>query len=204
MKHIFANRLLLLASTLLISNVLFSNTFENNRTNNNYIEINSITTKLVNENFETAKVVAGPTITTQPTPSQVICAGSSVTFSVVAEGTGTLSYQWIKIGSGPISGATTATLNIANVSSSDAANYTCEVTDDADPTNPTYSNPAQLTVKPLPVLIKFGNTNVCIGQSTTISISGASSYLWNTGNTSDNITVNPSLNTTYNVIGNSN
>ena len=209
MKHIFANRLLLLASTLLISNVLFSNTFENNRTNNNYIEINSITTKLVNENFETAKVVAGPTITTQPTPSQVICAGSSVTFSVVAEGTGTLTYSWKRNGTtlsdgGSISGATTATLNIANIISSDAANYTCEVTDDADPTNPTYSNQAQLTVKPLPVLIKFGNTNVCIGQSTTISISGASSYLWNTGNTSDNITVNPSLNTTYNVIGNSN
>ena len=209
MKHIFANRLLLLVSTLLISNVLFSNTFENNRTNNNYIEINSITTKLVNENFETAKVVAGPTITTQPSPSQVICAGSSVTFSVVASGTGTLTYSWKRNGTtlsdgGTISGATTATLNIANIISSDAANYTCEVTDAADPTNPTYSNPAQLTVKPLPVLIKFGNTNVCIGQSTTISISGASSYLWNTGNTSDNITVNPSLNTTYNVIGNSN
>ena len=66
MRYIYAKRLFLLASTLLISNVLFSNTFENKINNNSPIKVNSISTNLVNEHFELAKVVTGPTINIQP------------------------------------------------------------------------------------------------------------------------------------------
>lgn len=150
--------------------------------------------------------LAAPIITAQPTPTLNICAGSSATFSVTADGAGSLSYQWRKNGTnmvngGNVSGATTSTLIIANVSSSDADDYTCVITDDADTANTITSNPAVLTVKSLPALTKSGNTTLCFGQSTTLSISGAISYFWNTGSTSNSITVNPTSSIAYNVIG---
>ena len=61
MRNLSLNKLVATFATLLISNVLFSYTFENKINNNinNYININSITTNLVNEHFELAKVVIG-------------------------------------------------------------------------------------------------------------------------------------------------
>jgi hypothetical protein len=69
-------------------------------------------------------------ITTQP-QSQSVNAGATVTFSVTA-GPGSLTYQWRKNGinlsnGGNVSGATTSTLTLANVSSSDAGVYTVYV-----------------------------------------------------------------------------
>ena len=128
MRHIYAKRLFLLASTLLISNVLFSNTFENKINNNSPIKVNSITTNLVNEHFETVKVVTGPLISNQP-QNVIKCAGSTATFTVDASGTGTLTYSWKKNGTpltdgGTVSGATTSSLIIVNIISTDADNYT--------------------------------------------------------------------------------
>jgi len=65
-----------------------------------------------------------PVIASQPS-SQAVLAGASVTFSVSATGTG-LNFQWFKAGA-VISGAQSASLTIANVSSSDAAAYTVAV-----------------------------------------------------------------------------
>ena len=62
-----------------------------------------------------------PSITTQPV-SQTVSAGANVSFSVAAEGTAPLSYQWQKNGS-PISGATASTLNLTNVQGTDSGNY---------------------------------------------------------------------------------
>jgi pectate lyase len=62
-----------------------------------------------------------PSITTQPV-SQTVSAGANVSFSVAAEGTAPLGYQWLKNGS-PISGATSATLNLTNVQGADAGSY---------------------------------------------------------------------------------
>jgi pectate lyase len=62
-----------------------------------------------------------PSITTQPV-SQTVSAGANVSFTVAAEGTAPLSYQWQKNGS-PIGGATSATLNLSNVQGADAGSY---------------------------------------------------------------------------------
>ena len=62
-----------------------------------------------------------PTITVQPT-AQAVVAGSTLTLSVTASGTGTLTYQWIK-GDVAISGATSSTFSIANCRASDAGSY---------------------------------------------------------------------------------
>lgn len=64
-------------------------------------------------------------IVSQPV-SQTVPAGQSVSFSVEAEGSGTLTYQWSKNGV-EISGATGPAFTIAAVSSADAGNYAVRV-----------------------------------------------------------------------------
>lgn len=67
----------------------------------------------------------------QPQPQQVV-AGDSATFNVTATGTESPAYQWFKDGialadGGNVSGAATATLQIANVQGVDEANYAVQV-----------------------------------------------------------------------------
>jgi len=82
-----------------------------------------------------------PTITTQPA-SQSVAAGSSASFSVVASGSDTLSYQWRKAGSA-ISGATSSTYTISSAASSDAGSYDVVVSNSAGSAT---SSTATLTV----------------------------------------------------------
>jgi hypothetical protein len=70
-----------------------------------------------------------PEITQQPAPVGVE-AGENATFTVVASGTGNLSYQWFK-GGVEVPGATAATLSLNSVSEADTGVYTVRVTDDA-------------------------------------------------------------------------
>jgi pectate lyase len=70
-----------------------------------------------------------PSITTQPV-SQTVSAGANVSFSVSAEGTAPLVYQWQKNGS-PISGANASTLNLSNVQGTDSGSYRVTVSNAA-------------------------------------------------------------------------
>jgi len=88
-----------------------------------------------------------PSITQHPS-NQSVSEGQTATFTVAADGTTPLSYQWQKDGNnlsdgGDISGATTTTLQIANCESADEGNYRCVVTNACG--NAT-SNAASLTV----------------------------------------------------------
>ncbi len=87
-----------------------------------------------------------PSITTQPA-SQTVTAGANVTFSVVATGTAPLSYQWMK-NSANIAGATTSTLTLNNVASTDAGGYSVNVSNSAGSIT---SATATLTVNPVVV-----------------------------------------------------
>lgn len=73
-----------------------------------------------------APAPVAPTITTQPT-SQTVAAGASVTFSVVATGTPSPTFQWKKNGAS-IAGATGSSYTIPAVVSTDAGSYTVVVT----------------------------------------------------------------------------
>ncbi len=86
-----------------------------------------------------------PSITTQPA-NQTANVGGSATFSVTATGAAPLSYQWSKAGTA-IAGATSATLSLSNVQTTDAASYTVTVTNSV--TSMT-SNAATLTVNTPP------------------------------------------------------
>ncbi len=89
----------------------------------------------------TVNVIQATQITAQP-QSQTVCESNDVTFTVSATGDN-LTYQWQKDGS-DISGATTNSLTIPNVSISDEGDYTCIVSGDCGSVT---SDQAVLTVE---------------------------------------------------------
>src|SRR5262249_40885742 len=91
------------------------------------------------QNYEVSEAV--PFITFQPT-SQSAVPGSRVALGVTAGGSAPLSFQWRKNGV-PITGATSAMLELANLSGADAGTYTVVVTNTLGSTT---SIPANLTV----------------------------------------------------------
>ncbi len=107
-----------------------------------------------------------PTITTQP-QGKTICAGGSVTFSVVASGTAPLNYQWARDGTA-LSGATSASYTINPVSSSDAGTYTVTVRNAAGSTT---SSAVTLTVNVPPTLSAHPATQTeCAGSSVLMTV----------------------------------
>ena len=119
-----------------------------------------------------------PTITTQPS-SQSVTAGASVTFSVVASSTGTLSYQWRKDGSS-ISGATSSSYTISAVATSDAGSYDVVVSNSVGSvtssaatltvTTTTTSSSASLSADVYSAAMTFYNT-LSTSQQSTVQLS---------------------------------
>lgn len=74
----------------------------------------------------------------------------------------------------------------------------------------TYTNGCSFTATysiqsaPVPTLSVFGSTSVCAGQTTTITASGANSYSWSTGSTSNSITQTVSQTSTIILTGSNN
>jgi hypothetical protein len=89
-----------------------------------------------------------PTITVQP-QSQVVDANTPVTFTVVASGPPTLTYQWTFNGVN-IALATNASYTIANVSPTNAGTFQVTV---KNPSGSIKSAPASLTVNTTPVIV---------------------------------------------------
>ncbi len=76
---------------------------------------------IVSSNTVLTVLVVPPFITTQPT-SQIVYAGDTANFTVVAGGTSPLNYQW-SFNATNLVGATNATLIIANVQTNQVGNY---------------------------------------------------------------------------------
>ncbi|OHE89144.1 MAG: hypothetical protein A3G75_07685 [Verrucomicrobia bacterium RIFCSPLOWO2_12_FULL_64_8] len=106
-----------------------------------YIVVVTNSAGSVTSDNATLTVNVPPAITTQPA-SQTVSVGANVNFSVVATGSPAPTYQWKKGGTN-ITGATSDTLNLTNVQTSDAGNYTVVVTNVAGSVT---SNTAVLTV----------------------------------------------------------
>jgi subtilisin-like proprotein convertase family protein len=127
-------------------------------------------------------------ITTQPV-SQTLCSESSVSFTVAATGSG-LTYQWERNGTpltdgGDISGATTTTLNITNLTAANAGNYTAVVSGLA-PCAPVTSNTAVLTVNTAVVITTepADTIAVCATLPVTFTVAATGSgltYQWYKG-----------------------
>lgn len=126
-------------------------------------------------------VIPIPTIAV--TGNTLICEGSSTTLTA----TGTAGYIWS-------TGATTQTLSLSPLVNS---TYTVTGITGSCSNQTTVS----ISVIPLPAITVVGNTTVCAGQSSSLTVSGATSYTWNTGAQTSTIAVNPLTNTTYTVNG---
>ena len=121
-------------------------------------------------------------VTTQP-ESQSVTAGQSATFSVVAKGSGTLTYQWRSSGKA-ISGATAASYVVpATTISENGAQFTVVITDSQGSLT---SNPATLTVTSAPVapsiVTQPANKSVTAGQPATFNVTATGTaplaYQW--------------------------
>ncbi len=127
------------------------------------------------------------TVTVNPIPianageDQIICNGESVVLT--AEGGD--SYLWS-------TGDTTASIT---VNPNEDTNYSVEVTTN----NCSSTDDVMVTVLPTPEIIISEDTVIITGNSTTLEVSGGDSYLWNTGETTDTLVVNPIETTTYTV-----
>jgi hypothetical protein len=118
-------------------------------------------------------------ITTQPL-SQVVTQGQNTLFSVVATGTGPLSYQWSINGTG-VAGATASTLALTNVQTADAGSYSLVVTNSWGAAT---SSVAALTVLVPPTIATQPQAQtLTAGQSATffVTANGTAplSYQWN-------------------------
>jgi pectate lyase len=100
----------------------------------------------------TVNTPVAPSITTQPQDQINILPGASATFTVLADGSDPLSYQWYYNNSTLLTGATDSTLTIANVQVANAGTYSVVVNNVAG--SATSSN-AVLTVDTSPVAPSF-------------------------------------------------
>ena len=132
-------------------------------------------------NIATIFVTPMPTVTVNST---TLCSGQTAT--LIANGAS--SYSW---SSGTTSNLLVVSPSISTTYSVIGINATCTNTTSAFVN--IFSSPT-LAVSP---------STICAGETTTLMVSGANSYLWNTGQTTHTITVNPITSTTYSVSGTS-
>lgn len=131
----------------------------------------------------TLSIGDAPLITAQPQPDSAPLGGSA-SFTVVASGS-SLAYQWRKgmtdLVNGPgVSGATSATLTLSNITAESVGTYTCVVTRVCS----TVSAGAALTLcDPPTVTQQPTGASVCTGGSSSFTIaasstSGGLTYQW--------------------------
>ncbi len=117
-------------------------------------------------------------ITAQPV-SQGVLQGAGVNFSVMATGTGPVSYQW-RLNGTNISGATVATYSIDSVSGTHGGTYVCAVTNVVGTvvsTGAVLTVGATITVQPVDATVNPGN-------SASLSVTAAGfplNYQWRKG-----------------------
>lgn len=117
--------------------------------------------------------------------SATICAGNTANLTA----SGASSYAWN-------TGATTAN---TSVSPSATTVYTVTGTSAAGCVNTAIAN---VLVNALPN-VSVSSVTICAGSPANLNASGASSYVWNTGATTANISVSPASTTMYTVTGSS-
>jgi gliding motility-associated-like protein len=135
-----------------------------------------------NTAISTVSVVVTPTISLA---SQTICAGQTATFT----GVGATTYTWLPgstIGSSYTIAPITSTIITVK-----GANGTC-----------TTQTTASLTIGS-GITIAVNSPTICSGQTTTLTASGASTYSWSSGSTSNTITISPTTTTVYTITGSS-
>ncbi len=129
-----------------------------------------------------------PTVNISPT-SATICNGSSTTLTAG----GADSYSW-----SPATGLNSTTTNIVTANPISNTNYTVTGTTNA---GCSATQTVKVTVNALPKVKTNDRDSVCSGNFIAINASGALTYVWSNGATTNTIEVSPTSNTIYTVIG---
>jgi hypothetical protein len=130
-------------------------------------------------------IIPPPNITAVASPS-TICAGGTSTLTGYSGLVG--SYTWTP---GPVNNNPITVMPTANtVYTVTARNAGCS-----------GSNTVQVNIQTPTVVATPNPATICLGNSSILSGSGASTYTWNTGPTTSSISVSPTVTTTYSVTG---
>ncbi|NEM98054.1 Ig-like domain-containing protein [Pontibacter burrus] len=150
----------------------------------------------------TARAIQTPTATVIPTTPAPVCQGQSVVLTATDAPAGqTYAYQWRNNGT-DILNATGRTYT-ANVTGSYSVIITNTTGGANCPSAPSAAVPVTVTTPPT-VSVVASQPNICAGQSTTLTASGATSYTWSpatglSNTTGATVTANPTTTTTYTV-----
>lgn len=125
-----------------------------------------------------------PTVSIALIGSDTLCAGDSV----VLDASGAASYVW----------NTTEVTQSINVNPPSTTTYSVTGTD-ANGCEGTASQ--AVVVNALPVITIAGMDTICVGDTTMLIASGATSYSWDIGDSTAAIDVSPATTTTYSVDG---
>ena len=173
-------------STTLTANGGSSYVWDNGNTSNSNTVSQSGVYTVTATNAEGCTGTVTVTVSVNPLPtitvsgSTTLCAGNSTTLTA----SGADSYSW------------STGDNTASVSISAFGVYTVTGTSTAGCSN--TANVTVLVSQP-PVITISGETDICAGESTTLTANGGETYLWSNGTTDNTLTVN--LAGTYQVIG---
>ncbi|MCW3089832.1 MAG: hypothetical protein JWP81_901 [Ferruginibacter sp.] len=145
-------------------------------------------------NTATVKVTVNPLPSVSAGSDVAICSGGSTTLTA----TGATSYSW-----SPADGLSATTGSSVTANPTSTTTYTVTGTD-----GNTCSNTAtvKVTVNPLPTVSAGSDVAICLGGSTILAATGATSYSWSpatglSATTGSSVTANPAITTTYTVTG---
>lgn len=140
-------------------------------------------------NTATLAITMLPTPTVSATSSvATLCSGNTTTLQ--ATGTNAVNYIWFP---GMLTGQNVSAMPMTTTTYTVTGYHTNGCTHTATTT---------ITVNASPSLSVAGQTSICEGNGTTLTVNGASTYVWNPGNISSNsISVAPVTSETYSVTG---
>ena len=173
-------------STTLTANGGVCYAWSNGSTNNSISVSQSGVYTVTATNAEGCSNTANITVTVNPVPNvtisgnTTICAGSSTTLTA----SGADTFSWSTGENTP--SVSISTFGVYSVTGTSAAG--CSGTANAT-----------VLVSQAPQITISGETNICAGESTTITATGGDTYLWNDGTTDNSLTVSAAG--TYQVIG---
>ena len=157
------------------------------------------TVTVTNGSGQTATATALLTVNPNPVvtvPPATICAGNSTTLTAG----GATTYTW-----SPTTGLSSGTGATVTANPTVTTTYTVTGT---NPTGCTGTTTVTVTVNPNPVVSVTGAT-ICPGASAPLTASGATTYTWSpitglSSGTGTTVTANPTVTTTYTVVGTTN
>ena len=102
----------------------------------------------------------------------------------------------------PVGLSLSASTGTVNLASSSTGTYVVTYTVPATSCGVASNSSATLVINPTPTLTVNSST-LCAGSSTVLTASGATTYSWNTGASTNTVSVNPTTTTVYTVTGTS-